>query len=852
MADHITDQITVRGARLHNLKNITLSIPKNQFVVLTGLSGSGKSTLGFEILHREGQRQYLESLGMVPFGMAKPPVDSITGLSPTISVDQRLTNHSPRSTVGTTTDVYTYLRVLFARLGHRPCPTCGKDIPLAFDVSDADWESETTTDDDGGAPEETFPCPHCGAPVPELSMAHFSFNKPEGACPTCTGLGSVHEADLSRLVDERKSVMEGAVSGWDAFQINYHAAILRAAAAHYGFAWDLALPVKDYAPPQCDLLLFGVESPRFRRHFPTIEPPATVRGGRFEGVATSLLRRYADHISAHAGETGYRDKLEDFLVTQTCPDCEGSRLRPESRAVTVNGETIVALSHLSLEGLGAWLDGLSAVFGLDERLVAEPVLASLHVGIGRLLEVGAGYLTLERGTPSLSAGEAQRLRLASLLGSELSGVLYVFDEPTIGLHQRDTQRLIGVLRRLRDLGNTVLVIEHDLDMIAAADYVVDFGPGAGRHGGQVVAAGAPSEVAAQAGSLTGDYLAGRASIPIPRRRRAPSDKAIFIHGAREHNLQNVTVRLPLGLLIAVTGVSGSGKSSLIFDILDRALRARLYGSSDLPGEHDSIEGLDSLDKVIAIDQEHIGRLPRSNAATYSDAFTPIREAFAATAEARRLGLSARHFSFNVPGGRCERCQGAGVLAVKMQLLPDAEVRCPACHGRRFTRETLAVRYRDHDISQVLDGAVEDALALFEDVPAAFSRLKALADVGLGYLQLGQPATTLSGGEAQRIKLAKELGRRATGRTLYLLDEPTTGLHLADIARLLGVLQRLVEAGATVLVVEHNLEVVKTADWVIDLGPEGGAAGGTVIAEGTPEQIAQIPDSFTGQGLRRLL
>jgi excinuclease ABC subunit A len=852
MTGHSTDYTTVRGARLHNLKNITLAIPKNQLVVLTGLSGSGKSTFGFDILHREGQRQYLESLGMVPFGMAKPPVDSITGLSPTISVDQRLTNHSPRSTVGTTTDVYTYLRVLFARLGHRPCLTCGRDIPPAFDASDADWESDTTSDTAGGAPEETFTCPHCGAAAPELSMAHFSFNKPEGACPTCTGLGSVHEAVISRLVNERKSVLEGAVAGWDTAQIDYNAAILQAAATHYDLAWDLALPVKDYTSPQRDLLLFGVESARFRRHFPTIGPPATVRGGRFEGVTTSLLRRYAEHISAHAGETGYRDKLEDFLVTKACPDCAGSRLRPESRAVTVNGETIVALSHLSLEALGVWLDGLPAAFTSDERLVAEPVLANLRLGVGRLLEVGAGYLTLERGAPSLSAGEAQRLRLASLLGSELSGVLYVCDEPTIGLHQRDTQRLIGVLRRLRDLGNTVLVIEHDLDIIAAADYVVDFGPGAGKRGGEVVAAGAPSEVAKHAGSLTGDFLAGRASIPVPRRRREPSDRAITIHGAREHNLQNVTVRLPLGVLIAVTGVSGSGKSSLVFDIIDRALRARLYGSSDLPGEHDAIDGLDSVDKVIAIDQERIGRLPRSNAATYSDAFTPIREAFASTADARRLSLSARHFSFNVPGGRCERCQGAGVLAVKMQLLPDAEVRCPACHGRRFTRETLAVRYHDHDISQVLDLTVEDAVALFEDVPAALSRLKTLADVGLGYLQLGQPATTLSGGEAQRIKLAKELGRRAAGRTLYLLDEPTTGLHLADTARLLSVLQRLVESGGAVLVVEHNLEVVKTADWVIDLGPEGGAAGRRVIAEGTPEPIAQVAESFTGQGLRRLL
>jgi excinuclease ABC subunit A len=439
-----------------------------------------------------------------------------------------------------------------------------------------------------------------------------------------------------------------------------------------------------------------------------------------------------------------------------------------------------------------------------------------------------------------------------LLGSGLSGVLYVFDEPTIGLHPRDTRRLIDILRRLRDLGNTVLVIEHDLEMIAAADYVVDFGPGAGKHGGRVVAAGTPAEVAGQPGSLTGDYLARRASIPTPQRRRSPNDKAITIFGGRHHNLQDVIVRLPLGLLVAVTGVSGSGKSSLVFDILDRAIRQRLYGSGDVPGEHDAIEGYEYLDKIITIDQEHIGRIPRSNAATYSDTFTPIRAAFAATPEARRLGLSARHFSFNVPGGRCKRCEGAGVLTVKMQLLPDVEVRCPVCHGRRFTRETLAVRYRDHDISQVLDLTIEEALELFKEVPAALSRLQVLSDVGLGYLQLGQPATTLSGGEAQRVKLAKELGRRITGRTLYLLDEPTTGLHLADTARLLGVLQRLVDAGNTVIVVEHNLELVKAADWVIDLGPEGGMAGGKLIAEGTPEQVAQISGSYTGQFLREIM
>jgi excinuclease ABC subunit A len=844
----MTAPITIRGARLHNLKNITLAIPKNQLVVLTGLSGSGKSTLGFDILHKEGQRQYMESLGFISYELAKPPVDAISGLSPSISVDQHLTNRSPRSTVGTVTDVYTYLRVLFARLGHRPCPACGKDVPPSFDPTNAEWEGESSPDDDSFTPEETFPCPHCGAPIPEIGMANFSFNKPAGACPTCTGLGVVHQADLQRLVDEQKSIPQGAVYGWDIHYINYYTNTLQAAAAYYGFEIDLSLPVKGYTPAQRDLLFYGVESPSFRRHFPDIEPPATVRQGRFEGIATNLLRRYAERIQ----DAEYREKLAEFLVTRTCADCAGTRLRPESRVVTVHGQTIIDISPLSLKDIGAWLDSLSAVLSVDEMIIAEPIFVDLGERIARLVEVGAGYLTLERSSPSLSAGEAQRLRLAALLGSGLTGVLYVLDEPTIGTHQRDTHRLIGFLRRLRDLGNTVLVIEHDLEMIAAADYVVDFGPGGGKHGGQVVAAGTPAEVAGQAGSLTGDYLAGRASIPLPLRRRTPNGPAITIHGARHHNLQNITVRLPLGLLVAVTGVSGSGKSSLVFDILDRAVRQRLYGSGETPGEHDAIEGCEHTDKIITIDQSHIGRIPRSNAATYSDTFTPIREAFAATPEARSRGLTARHFSFNVPGGRCERCEGAGLLTVKMHFLPDVEVRCPACHGRRFTRETLAVHYRDHDISQVLDLTIEDALALFPDVPAARSRLQVMSDVGLGYLQLGQPATTLSGGEAQRVKLAKELGRRAKGHTLYLLDEPTTGLHLADVARLLDVLQRLVEAGNTVIVVEHNLELIKAADWVIDLGPEGGEAGGRLIAQGAPELIAQTPASYTGQFLKRLL
>jgi excinuclease ABC subunit A len=844
----MTAQITIRNARLHNLKNISLAIPKNKLVVLTGVSGSGKSTLGFDILSKEGQRQYLESLGYVAFDLAKPPVDAICGLSPSISVDQHITNRSPRSTVGTVTEVYTYLRVLYARLGHRPCPSCENDVPPPQDPFYENWDDESTTNGNTEAAEETYPCPHCGAAIPVLGMANFSFNKPAGACPTCTGLGFLHHANLRRLVDEQKSIPGGAITGWDAFYIDYYSAVLQAAAAYYGFAFDVSLPIKTYTQPQRDLLYFGVDSPAFRRHYPDTNPPATVRRGHFEGIATNLLRRYADRIQ----DADYREKMDEYVITQTCPGCAGTRLRPESRVVTVNGKTILALSQLPIDALGTWIENLSGIFGPQEMLIAESILIDLNKRIANLVSAGAGYLTLERSTPTLSAGESQRLRLASLLGSGLTGVLYVLDEPTIGTHPRDTRRLIELLRCLRDLGNTVLVIEHDLEMIAAADYVVDFGPGGGKHGGQVVAGGSPDEIRKNAGSLTGAYLSGRISIPVPQRRRPATGKAITIHGARHHNLQNICVSLPLGLLVAVTGVSGSGKSSLVFDILDRAIRQRLYGAGDAPGEHDAIEGIESLNRIITIDQQHIGRVPRSNAATYADIFTPIRDAFAATPDAQSRAYTARHFSFNMPGGRCERCAGAGTLTVKMHFLPEVEVRCPTCHGRRFTQETLEVRYKEHTISQVLDLTVDEALALFRDVPAAVSRLRVLSDIGLGYLQLGQPATTLSGGEAQRVKLAKELGRRAAGQTLYLLDEPTTGLHLADISRLLVVLQRLVDAGNTVVVVEHNLHVIRAADWIIDLGPEGGAAGGKLLAQGTPEQVAQIPGSYTGHYLREIL
>jgi len=836
--------ITIHNARLHNLKNVTLEIPKNKLVVITGLSGSGKSTLAFDILYKESLRQLFESLGLVTSGLSKPPVDAITGLSPSISVDQHLTNHSPRSTVGTVTEVFTYLRVLFARLGHRPCPACHKDVPPpAYESDSENWQDESDESPDG-----TYSCPHCGAAVPEMGMAHFSFNKPAGACPTCTGLGVVRQVIVSRLVDENKSILENPVEGWIEFHVNYYSQILRNAGKHFGFKFDPSRPIKEYTLAQRDLFLYGTESPQFRRHFPDIKPPATVGQGRFEGVVTNLQRRYDEH----ATNAAYLDKLERLFATQPCPDCGGTRLRPESRAVTVAGETIVTVSRLSLNKLDAWLKGLPPQLVAQEMLIARPILDDLNERVGRLLEVGVGYLSLERSSPTLSVGEAQRLRLAALLGSGLTGVLYILDEPTIGLHPRDTHRLINVLRRLRDLDNTVLVVEHDLELIKAADYLVDIGPGAGKHGGQIVAAGPPGEVSGVRDSLTGAYIAGTMTVPVPERRRTPSDRALMLSGARQFNLKNLTVRIPLGLLVAVTGVSGSGKSSLVFDILDVAARQRLTGTTRIAGEHDSITGWEHIDKVITIDQEHIGRIPRSNAATYSDTFTPIRAAFAATPDAKSRKITARHFSFNVPGGRCERCEGAGTLNVKMHFLPDVEVRCPTCHGRRFKRETLAIKYRGYDISQVLNMTVEEALALFADVPAAASRLKVMSDVGLGYLQLGQSATTLSGGEAQRVKLAKELGRRSTGRTLYLLDEPTTGLHPADIARLLVLLQRLVDAGNSVIVVEHNMDLVKAADWVIDLGPEGGTAGGHLIAEGTPEEVVRVKASYTGRCLKAVL
>ncbi len=843
----MASEIIVRGARLHNLKNVSFSFPKNQLVVFTGISGSGKSTMAFDTLHKEGQRQYMESLGMVTYE-SRPPVEAIIGLSPSISVDQHNTNRSPRSTVGTATEVYTYLRILFARAGHRPCPNCGTDVPPGHELNEAaagTWEE----DDESG---NNVTCPACGAVLREMGMAFFSFNKPIGACPACTGMGTVYTANLPLILDEEKSLDEGAVLTWEPQMASYYSKTLQAAGQYYRLDFNPAAPVRTFSPALRDLLLYGVESPEFCRHYPQMAAPATAAKGRFEGLVNNLLRRRAEH--ATDADTDYLEKLERLLVLQACPQCGGTRLRAEARAVNVAGKNIVEVSRMSLARLADWIARLQAALPAEDWRIAEPIVMDLQERIRRLVEIGLGYLTLERATPSLSAGEAQRLRLAALLGSGLTGVLYVLDEPTIGMHSRDSLRLVKMLRALRDLGNTVLVIEHDMDVIAAADWVVDFGPGAGRLGGQIVAQGTPAAVAQTPGSITGQYLSGSTRIPVPTSRRPASNPGITIRGAREHNLKDITVHFPGRALTAVTGVSGSGKSSLMFDILDRAARQHFgaAGAANAPGAHDGIDGWELFDKIITIDQAPIGHSTRSNAATYTEAFTAIRETFAAQPQARQQGLTAQYFSFNVPGGRCERCEGAGMLPIEMHFLPDVQVRCPVCHGRRYQPEILAVKYHGCDIAQTLDMTIEEALALFAEVPTAKARLGLMTETGMGYLQLGQSASTFSGGEAQRVKLAKELARRSTGRTLYLLDEPTTGLHPADTAHLILLLQSLVDSGNTVIVVEHNPDVIKSADWVIDLGPEGGDEGGRIIAEGTPEAVAACPESITGQVLKKHL
>jgi excinuclease ABC subunit A len=922
-----SDRIVVRGAREHNLKNVDLEIPRDQLVVITGLSGSGKSSLAFDTIYAEGQRRYVESLSAYARQfleqMEKPEVDSIEGLSPAISIEQKTTSKNPRSTVGTVTEIYDYLRVLFARVGVPHCPTCDRVISaqtvqqmvdrvlalpagtrllvlapivrgrkgeykkLFFDLGrqgftrvrvngavreltdeiDLDKNRKHTIEVvvdrlvvrdtlgsrlaesletalklaegvalvepvEGGASQamlfsERLACAECGISFPEVSPRMFSFNNPYGACPECSGLGSREEIDPERLVpNPQRSLRAGALAAWAGRESPYFKKTLDVLAKRYKF--DLDTPWAKLKKSVRDVILHGDGD------------------GGFEGVVKVLERRYRETVSEEA-----RREVEQFMAERPCPACRGSRLRTESLAIRVGKRSIAEVGRFTIQEAGAFFETLT----LSERdaTIARRVLKEIRERLGFLMNVGLEYLTLDRPAGTLSGGEGQRIRLATQIGSGLVGVLYILDEPSIGLHQRDNRRLLETLKRLRDLGNTVLVVEHDEETIRAADFVVDLGPGAGELGGHVVALGTPDEIVANPASLTGQFLSGARAIAVPPQRRKGNGSVITIHNPREHNLKGMAVRIPLGTFTCVTGVSGSGKSTLVNDILYRALAQMLHRAQDRPGAHDRIEGAQHVDKVVDIDQSPIGRTPRSNPATYTGVFTFIRTLFARTPEARMRGYQPGRFSFNVKGGRCEACQGDGLVKIEMHFLPDVYVTCDVCKGRRYNRETLDVHYKGASIAGVLDMTVREALGFFDAVPVIKAKLQTLDDVGLDYIRLGQSATTLSGGEAQRVKLATELSRRATGRTLYILDEPTTGLHFADIEKLLEVLNRLVDQGNTVVIIEHNLDVIKTADWVVDLGPEGGNAGGRVVAVGRPEDLAgQADRSYTGQFLEPVL
>jgi excinuclease ABC subunit A len=938
--------IRIRGARTHNLRNISLDLPRERLTVITGLSGSGKSSLAFDTLYAEGQRRYVESLSAYARQflemMDKPDVDHIEGLSPAIAIEQKAGSHNPRSTVGTVTEIYDYLRLLFARAGVPRCPHHGIDLDvqtvsemvdqvLAQPAGVAAWllapvisgrkgdhsqaltelaaagfvrvridgdvheidavppldararhdievvvdrfrirdeltqrlaESfETALRVGNGVARVIFPdtpdrppllfsgrhaCPVCGFSVPVLEPRLFSFNNPAGACPACNGLGYQEFFDPARIVvHPHLSLAGGAVRGWDRRNAHYFQ-MLAALARHYDF--DVEAPWNELPSEVRERLLYGSGEEQIEFRYQDARGAATHRRHPFEGIAPNLERRYHETDSQ-----AVREELRKYRGTRPCPECGGARLNQAARSVRVDGRGLAELTAMTVGEARGYFAALNLPGWRGE--VAARVVREVAERLRFLVDVGLDYLTLDRGAGTLSGGEAQRIRLASQVGSGLTGVMYILDEPSIGLHQRDNSRLLGTLMRLRDLGNTVIVVEHDEEAIRSADHVVDLGPGAGAHGGRVIATGTPAEIEAHAESLTGAYLSGRETIALPARRRAPDPRAkVTIHNAHGNNLKHLTVSIPAGLFICVTGVSGSGKSTLVDDTLFRHAAARVGDGALAEGAApcDGVDGLERFEQVIEIDQNPIGRTPRSNPATYTGLFTAIRDLFAAVPEARARGYDAGRFSFNVKGGRCEACQGDGVLRVEMHFLPDVYVPCDVCRGRRYNRETLEIRYRGRNISEVLDTTVEEALTLFEHVPAVAGKLRTLIEVGLSYLKLGQNATTLSGGEAQRVKLARELARRATGRTLYILDEPTTGLHFHDIAQLLTVLRRLRDAGGTLVVIEHNLDVIKTADWVIDLGPEGGERGGHIVAQGTPEQVAAVADSITGQYLRPLL
>lgn len=935
------DDIVVRGAREHNLKNISLEIPRNRLVVITGVSGSGKSSLAFDTLFAEGQRRYVESLSSYARQflqqMEKPDVDSIEGLSPAISIEQKSVSKNPRSTVGTVTEIHDYMRLLFASIGIPHCPSCGQTIrpqtvqqmvdrvmgmpegtrlvlyapyvrgkkgeykkqlaqmaregflraridgevvELSGELPNLDKQKKHSIDividrlvvkagiekrlagsletalkvaeglvvlaPEGSAEEtlsQSYSCVDCGTSLTEITPRLFSFNSPYGACPTCSGLGTLMGVDGDKVVpDPERSINAGAVAPWPEGSKSWRMKMVETLAKAMGFSLDA--PWKKLPAEAKRMILEGSGDKEMSFNL-TGKKSSYSWTGKFEGVVPMLDRRYKETDSP-----GIRTEIEKYMSVHPCPTCDGRRLRPEALAVTVAGSAIDELSRMSVEDLRAWMTG----FDLDkrERAIAEKVVQEIEDRLTFLDDVGVGYLTLDRSSATLSGGESQRIRLATQIGSKLMGVLYVLDEPSIGLHQRDNARLLATLQGMRDLGNSVLVVEHDDETIRAADWVIDLGPGAGVHGGEIVAQGTPEQVARAPKSLTGQYLRGELEVPVPEERRPGRGKPLVIKGARQNNLKDLDVEFPIGSFTVVTGVSGSGKSTLVNDILYKSLARHFYRATDKPGEHDRILGLDQLDKVIAIDQSPIGRTPRSNPATYTNVFNPIRNLMAMTPEARMRGYQPGRFSFNVAGGRCEACKGDGQIKIEMHFLPDIYVTCEVCGGKRYDRETLAVRYKGLNIAEILDLPVEQAYDFFRNIPSVDRVLETLVEVGLGYIRLGQPATTLSGGEAQRVKLSRELCKRSTGRTMYLLDEPTTGLHFDDVGKLLKLLHRLVDLGNTVVVIEHNLDVIKTADWVIDLGPEGGAGGGRLLAEGTPEDVAAVAESYTGQYLKAVL
>jgi excinuclease ABC subunit A len=935
------DELVVHGAREHNLKDITVRLPRNALICITGLSGSGKSSLAFDTIYAEGQRRYVESLSAYARQflqmMEKPDVDSIDGLSPAISIDQKTTSRNPRSTVGTVTEIYDYLRLLYARIGKPHCPVCGRPIsgqsqesivdqilqlepgtrftvnaPVVrdrkgeykdvFEHLQAEGFSRVKVDGEQrlleeGVPEldkkfkhtievvvdrlvikddlrtrlaqsvetaaqladglvvvdivdgaeltfsEKFACPDHGVSLPELQPRIFSFNSPHGACPRCTGLGHQQEIDPDLLVpDPTLSIGEGALVPWALGNSGFYESVVQAIADRYEI--DLEQPWQDLTEEQQNLFLYGTDGERIYVSYRNRMGRRRAYTMAFEGLVPSLERRYRDTDSSQQ-----RERIEEYMSFRPCPVCHGARLKPEVLAVTVGDRNIHEFTRMSVTRALEFLDGLE--LSETDQLIGSRVIKEIKERLTFLDNVGVGYLDLDRTAATLSGGEAQRLRLATQIGSQLVGVLYILDEPSIGLHQRDNGKLIGTLERLRDLGNTVLVVEHDEQMMRSADHLVDMGPGAGEHGGHVVAEGTASKVERNKKSVTGQFLSRARTIPVPEHRTEDLG-SFWVRGASMHNLKNIDVEFPVGKFVCVTGVSGSGKSTLVNEIVYKSLANRLHRMRVKPGEHDSVEGIEVFDKVIDIDQSPIGRTPRSNPATYTDLFTPIRELYSLTPEAKVRGYKPGRFSFNVRGGRCETCKGDGQIKIEMHFLPDVYVPCETCKGARYNRETLEVRFKGKSIADVLAMSVEEALAFFAKIPKLRRKLQTLHDVGLDYIKLGQPATTLSGGEAQRIKLAKELSKLATGRTLYMLDEPTTGLHFADIEKLLDVLQRLVDAGNTVLVIEHNLDVIKQADWLIDLGPEGGEAGGEIVATGTPEQVAEVEESFTGQYLREVL